>query len=193
MIVSSNPGAVEGAADRADLAVHHPARRDDRGTGVGLGQGDASVEFERRVVVDRAVRTQHAAVPVAGVLIETEVGHQDELVTELVAQRAKRDLRDALGSQAPLPSSSFVDGTPKRMTPPTPTRTNSSTSLRSESTVCWNWPGSDVISRASLSPSATKSGATKSSGASVVSATSRRRAGVRRSRRGRSVGNTDPA
>jgi hypothetical protein len=33
---------------------------------------------------------------------------------------AQRDLGDAVGSQAPLPTSSFVAGTPKRMTPPTP-------------------------------------------------------------------------
>ncbi len=100
-LVEARP--VEGAADRADLAVHHPARRDDRGTGVGLGQGDASVEFERRVVVDRAVGTKDPAVTVAGVLIETEVGHEDELVAELVAQRAKRDLRDALGIPGATP------------------------------------------------------------------------------------------
>jgi hypothetical protein len=97
------------------------------------------------------------------------------------------------GFQAPLPTSSFVVGTPKSTTLRTPTRTNARTSSRSEATVCWKCPGNDVIARGSKIPSATKSGATRSCGASVVSATSWRIAGVRRSRRGRSVGNTSLA
>ncbi len=38
---------------------------------------------------------QHAAVPVSDVLVEAEVGHQHDVVAELVAQRAQGDLHDA--------------------------------------------------------------------------------------------------
>ena len=41
---------VDRGADRRDLAVHHPRRCDHVGPGVGLGDGDALVAFERRVV-----------------------------------------------------------------------------------------------------------------------------------------------
>ena len=49
------PVAVEGAADGADLAVHHPAGRHDVGAGRRLGQRHPLVELEGGVVVDRAV------------------------------------------------------------------------------------------------------------------------------------------
>ena len=49
-------GLVERGADRADLAVHHPGRRDHVGAGVGLRDRDARVPLERRVVVDLAAR-----------------------------------------------------------------------------------------------------------------------------------------
>ena len=78
------------------MTVHHAARGHDRRTGVRLGQRDASVQFERRVIVDRAVIAQHAAVTVTRVLIETEVRHEDQLVAEIVAERTQRHLRDAL-------------------------------------------------------------------------------------------------
>ena len=64
--------------------------------GLGLGQSDALVELERRVVEDLARRAEDAAVPVVGVLVEAEVGHEDELVTHRVAHGAQRDLHDAL-------------------------------------------------------------------------------------------------
>ena len=82
------------------------------GAGVRLGQGDASVELDRGVVVDRAVTAHDAAVPVAGVLIEAEVGHQHDLVAELVAQRAKRHLGDAL--VVPRATPEFVLRRPER-------------------------------------------------------------------------------
>ncbi len=68
-------------------------------------------------------------------------------------------------------------GTPNRITPGTPRAARRLTSTASESTVCWTTPGSDATGRGSSRPSATNSGATRSSTVSRVSATSRRRAG----------------
>ena len=47
--------------------------------------------------------------PVVGVLVEAVVGHQHELVADLVAQVAQRDLHDAVGARRrPTPSASFA-------------------------------------------------------------------------------------
>ena len=69
------PSAVERRADGADLAVHHAAGGHDMGPGLGLGDGDAGVDLERGVVVDRGARVaggpvEHAAVAVIGVLVD---------------------------------------------------------------------------------------------------------------------------
>src|SRR5450432_1204790 len=90
--------------------------------------------------------------------------------------------------QASLPTSSFFDGRPNRMTPGMPSFAISSASRASASTEKWNWPGSDEISRRTPVPGQTKSGKMKLSGESVVSRTRRRSAGVRRRRRGRVSG-----
>src|SRR5918996_1049108 len=66
--------------------------------------------------------------------------------------------------------------------------TSSCTSLRSDSRVCWTTPGNDVIATGSSMPSRTNRGAIRSSTDRWVSATRRRRAGVRRSRRSRRWG-----
>ena len=55
--------------------------------------------------------------------------------------------------------------------------------------MCWDCPGIEAIRAASSIPSRTNRGATRSSTLSRVSATSRRMAGVRRSRRIRRSGN----
>ena len=94
------------------------------------------------------------------------------------------------GAHACEPSASLVPaaGTPKRMTPGMPRSASARTSLRSDSRVCWTTPGIDAIGAGSAMPSRTKSGATRSSIDRRVSATSRRRAGVRRNRRSRRAG-----
>ena len=53
--VCSKPAGVEGGTDRADLAVHHRARRDDVGAGSRLGDGRLGQPDERGVVVDAPV------------------------------------------------------------------------------------------------------------------------------------------
>lgn len=67
-----------------------------------------------------------------------------------------------------------------RITEGMPRVINSPTSARSESSECWTTPGSDPMGWGSVTPSRTNSGAMRSSGVSTVSATIRRRAGVRR-------------
>ena len=89
------------------------------------------------------------------------------------------------GSQAPEPVASLPVGTPKRMTAGTPSSASSCTSLRNDSRVCCTTPGSELIGAGSSMPSRTNSGAIRSSIERWVSATRRRMAGVRRSRRNR--------
>ena len=85
---------VERLADRADAAVHHVARRDDVGAGLGVADRGAGEQLEAPVVVDVAV-DDDAAVAVRRVLAEADVGEQDEL-REARPQRAQRDLDDAV-------------------------------------------------------------------------------------------------
>ena len=61
-----------------------------------MGEGDARVELEGRVVVDGAVGAQDTAVAVARVLVEAEVRHEHDLVAEGVAQTAQGHLGDAV-------------------------------------------------------------------------------------------------
>ena len=64
--------------------------------GLGLGDGDLAVTHEGGVVVDLTAIVQDPAVPVVGVLVEAEIGYEDHLVTEVVAQLSERDLDDAV-------------------------------------------------------------------------------------------------
>ena len=172
-----------------DLAVHHPARAPDVGPGVGLGDGGPLRRAEGGVVVDLAVGVDDPAVAVVGVLVDAEVGDEHELVADLVAQVAQRELHDARRDpRPPSPRRPCAAGTPKRMTAGMPRSASSATSLRSDSRVCCTTPGRLAIGCGSSMPSRTNSGATRSSTPSRVSATSRRRAGVRRSRRSRRWG-----
>ena len=93
------------------------------------------------------------------------------------------------GSTAPEPMASFSVGRPNSITPPRPASTASLAAFFSESRVCWTTPGIVEISRGSVASSATNIGSTSWLGRTEVSATSRRSAGVRRSRRGRISGN----
>ena len=65
--------------------------------GLGLGQRDAPVQLDGRVVLDLAIGPEHPAMTVVGVLVEAEVGHQDELVADGVAQGPEGALDDAVG------------------------------------------------------------------------------------------------
>src|SRR5690606_32791632 len=93
---------------------------------------------------------------------------------------------------APEPCGSLAAGTPKRITAGTPSCARSCTSLRSDSRVCCTTPGSEAISRGWSMPSRTNKGTIRSSTDSRVSATRRRRAGVRRRRRSRRWGKLTP-
>ena len=87
---------IERSADRRDLAVHHPRRRDHVGPCIRLRDGDARVALDRHVVVDVTGLGEDAAVAVIRVLVEAVVGHEDEPVTDFVAQVAQRDLHDTV-------------------------------------------------------------------------------------------------
>ena len=126
-----------------------PLGRHDVRARLGLGQRDLPVELDGGVVEDFAVGPEEAAVPVVGVLIETEVGHQDELVVRrhraTPVGRAGRFHRDCTPR---VPLASFVAGTPKRIRPGTPSETRRLASTTSDSRVCWNCPGMEAMGRA---------------------------------------------
>ena len=84
--MSWKPCGVEGRADRGDLTIHHPGRRNDVGARARLADRDASVDLDRRIVRDR-VTVEDTAVTVIRVLAQAEIGHDDEVVAELVLQR----------------------------------------------------------------------------------------------------------
>ena len=91
------PSPSSAAADHADLAVHHPAGADDVDAGRGLGERHLGVHLQRRVVVDRAVGVEHAAVAVVGELVEAQVGHHRQRVADLGDHVGDRDVEDAVG------------------------------------------------------------------------------------------------
>ena len=70
---------VERGAQRAHAAVHHVARRDGVGAGLGLRDRGAGEQLERLVVVDDAVGAQHAAVAVRRVLAQAQVGDDQKV------------------------------------------------------------------------------------------------------------------
>ena len=63
-------------------------------SGRGLGDGDARVHVEGQVVVHRTVTVEHATVPVVGVLVDAQVGHQHHPVADLVGQVGEGQLDD---------------------------------------------------------------------------------------------------
>ena len=94
-----NPAASSPLADRADHAVHHAARGDHVGPGLGVADALLREDRQRRVVVhvERAAAVvQDAAVAVVGVLAEALVGDEQHVRAERLAQRAERLLHDAL-------------------------------------------------------------------------------------------------
>ena len=70
----------------------------------------------------------------------------------------------------------------------TPRLAISATSLRRDSSVCWDCPGIEPIGTGSVTPSFTNRGAIRWRWVRSVSRISARRAGVRRIRRGRCLG-----
>ena len=96
------------------------------------------------------------------------------------------------GCQACEPMWSLRSGTPNSTTAPTPRECSTATSSRSDFRVCCTCCGIDTIGWGASMPSRTNSGATRSAGWSRCSATSRLRAGVRRSRRMRRRGKSIP-
>ncbi len=88
--------AVQCAANRRDASVHHIGGRDDVGPCRRVGAGDPAEELDGRIVFDRAVSVQDAAVTVIGVLAAAEIGDDDHLRHRLL-DRANRALNDSFG------------------------------------------------------------------------------------------------
>jgi hypothetical protein len=74
---------VERLADRAHAPIHHVGRRDHVRARFHVRQRRARDEVERRIVHDPPI-LDHAAVPVAGVLAEAHVGHDEQVGNRLL-------------------------------------------------------------------------------------------------------------
>ena len=175
---------LEHLADRADAAVHHVARRHGVRARLDVARRRAREQLERLVVLHLAV-AQHAAVAVARVLAEADVGDEHE-VGLLDRERTQGELHDAVvvpgrGRLLVL----VLRATPKSSTAGTPSRVSSAASSTRSSTEKRLIAGSSSFRTVS---GATKSGITKASRSSRVSRTSERSAPVRRSRRSRVAG-----
>ena len=95
------PGRVEARANRPDHAVHHAARGDHVGAGPGVDHRLLGQQLERGVVVDVRAAGRvagHAALPVVGVLAETDVGDDQEIARGPLGD-ADGLGNDALGAQ----------------------------------------------------------------------------------------------
>ena len=91
--------------------------------------------------------------PVVGVLVQAEVGHEHELVADDVAHGAQRDLHDAVRDPTRRsPGRPCAPGTPKRMSPGMPNDTSRLASTTSESSECCTSPGMDAIGIGLLDP-----------------------------------------
>ncbi len=91
-------GRVERLANRADPAVHHIARRDDVGSGGGVGKRAFHEQLDALVVQDVemvAVDPSYAAVAVAHVFAQADIGDDEELGT-FGLDCADRMLHDAI-------------------------------------------------------------------------------------------------
>ena len=87
------PGLVQPPANGLHHAVHHAARRDQVGPGLGMADALPDQVRQRRVVVDvqlAALLRQDAAMAVIGVFAEAFVGDQQD-----VADRSAAELRRA--------------------------------------------------------------------------------------------------
>ena len=77
------PSASRALADGGNAAIHHVAGSDDIGAGAGKACAGAREQLERGIVVDVEAAVvgldDHAAVAVAGVLAEADVGDEDKL------------------------------------------------------------------------------------------------------------------
>ena len=189
MATSSVPAPSSAARIAADLAVHHPARRDHVGAGRGLGDRDlrrSSSSVASLSTVPSA--REQAAVAVVGVLVEAEVGDQHQLVAEVVAQLAQRHAgRSPSGSQAPEPVGVLGRGHAEEDDAGDAERRRAAWPRRRAMPRCaGTGRAARRSARASSMPSRDEERRDEVVDAStLVSATSRRSAGVRRSRRGR--------
>ena len=159
-------GGVERGADRADLAVHHPARPDHVDPGLGLRRPPSRRTTARVASLSTvAVGGEHAAVPVVGELVEAQVGHDDGLVADLGDDVADRGVEDAVGIGGARALRVLARRDAEQHDAADAGRTASTAALRSESRVCWTTPGIDAIGTGSRAPSRTNIGSTRWRGA----------------------------
>ena len=135
------------------------------------------------------VGLEHAAVPVVGVLVEAEVGHQHQFVTDGGAQGAQRQLDDAVGIPGPAALGVLVLGHAEEDQAGHAERGQPLGLGDQRVEGVLDWPGMEAIGTGDVDALAHEERRNQIVDVQMrVSATSRRRAGVRRNRRRRRVG-----
>ena len=86
----------KGFADGEDASVHHVGRGDDLRACVGVAQGLFHQNFDGFVVEDIAVRIGQPVLPVDGVGVEGDIGHDAEF-GEFLAQGAHDGRYESFG------------------------------------------------------------------------------------------------
>ena len=121
MMVSSKPASSRAPRIAPTWPSIIPLGATTCGAGLGLGDGDAGVELEGRVVVDGAVAAT-ARRSARGSCTRPGRGRPSATRSSPNSSRSARSATWAMpsGSQAPVPTSSLAAGTPKRMTPRDP-------------------------------------------------------------------------
>ena len=145
----------------------------------------SAYSVEGGVVVDVAVRRRDAAVPVVGVLVEAAGRPSAPSVAERVAElAASATLHDAVGIRGPGADGVLVSGGhPEQDDAGHAQRRPAATSCAATPRCAGPTPGSEGSAGARRSPPARTAGRRGRRPQSRVSATRRRRAGVRRRRR----------
>ena len=192
MAVSESDSPSSAARRRADPAVHHVAGGDHVGPRSRVDHGGPRQDLEGGVVVDFEVTplvlAENAAMPVIGVLVDADVGDDQELGGGLFHGGDGARHR-AVGVAAPTFRWRLWSwGARRGCTPPRPSDTASRALAAAAFTGSCNTPGMVPIGRGSSMVAEKNSGKMRSPESSEVSRAKARMAGVRRRRRGRATG-----
>ena len=125
------------------------------------------VAHQRRVVVDRAVGGEHAAVPVVGELVQAQVRHHDQVVADLGATPHDRHVEDPVGVVGRRTDGVLALGHPEQHQPAEPGADRLGGGLASESRrVLHDARHRGRSAPARSAPSRTNTGSTRSAGCS---------------------------
>ena len=163
------------------------------GAGGGLGNGDAAVDLQRGVVVDRGPRivgraVEDAAVAVVGVLVDAQIGHQHHSIADVGGKIGEAQLHNSLRVEG-FRADGILGGRHPEQDHGADAEVGQLVDLGAQALArVLHHPGQRHDRLRSSMPSRTNSGATRLATSRRVSATRCRSAADVRNRRGRETG-----